>query len=439
MRSGCRSASTPPGRAVSCGSSSSTLFTPHMIASMRVRKPCAHARASSPATQRESPLAAAIFPSSVAANFAMTNGRPVVRCFTYASSSLADSDCAVADRDFDAGGAQLLRRRGRRRRGSGSIIATCTSRTPAAISASVQGGVRPWWACGSSVTYAVAPRAASPAAAQRHHLGVRPADAAASRPRRRSAPSRTITQPTLGFGLVDPSTDSASSSARSMCGDVMRTGYRTAPSPWTIRLRRSMRSTASRRYSASIFAISFSFSPRASTIARLRTGGAAAERVVVQRLGDALGEHVRPVERHAEAVDAVLDPLALRRQVRDDREAARRHRLQQRDRRPVRRRHRDEDLRIRSCASRSAARPTNPMNLDAPVARPRRVASAPASAIRRARRRAARSGASRATCVERIDDLADVVQRFVRARAEHDRRPRRVGRRARSPMRLRVR
>ena len=36
--------------------------------------------------------------------------------------------------------------------GSGSSTPTTTRRTPAAMMASVQGGVRPWWAHGSRVT-----------------------------------------------------------------------------------------------------------------------------------------------------------------------------------------------------------------------------------------------------------------------------------------------
>ncbi len=162
MRNGCSSAAAPPGRAVSRGSSSSTLLTPHMIASTRVRKPCAQARASSPATQRESPLDAAILPSSVAANFAMTNGSPIARCFRYASSSFADAaspspavTSIPAARSFSAPRPATF--------GSGSMSATCTAVTPASISASAQGGVRPTCEHGSSVTYAVAPRAASPA------------------------------------------------------------------------------------------------------------------------------------------------------------------------------------------------------------------------------------------------------------------------------------
>jgi hypothetical protein len=49
---------------------------------------------------------------------------------------------------------------------------------PAAISASQHGPVRPWWAQGSSVTQAVAPRTLLPlprSITQRHHLGMRAA------------------------------------------------------------------------------------------------------------------------------------------------------------------------------------------------------------------------------------------------------------------------
>ena len=38
-------------------------------------------------------------------------------------------------------------------------MATTTRRIPAASSASLQGGVRPWWQQGSRVTTAVPPRA----------------------------------------------------------------------------------------------------------------------------------------------------------------------------------------------------------------------------------------------------------------------------------------
>ena len=59
--------------------------------------------------------------------------------------------------------------------GSGSSRRRRPGRPRPPRSASAQGGVRPWWAHGSSVTYAVAPRARSPAAASATDLGVRPA------------------------------------------------------------------------------------------------------------------------------------------------------------------------------------------------------------------------------------------------------------------------
>src|SRR5438132_49346 len=55
------------------------------LAQKRVRWRCDHSRASGPDTQRESPDAAAIRPSSEAANLATTKGRPVSRCLKNAS------------------------------------------------------------------------------------------------------------------------------------------------------------------------------------------------------------------------------------------------------------------------------------------------------------------------------------------------------------------
>ena len=73
------------GRAVSCGLSTSTVSAPTRIASSVGRMRCAQASASGPLIQRESPLVAAIRPSSVAANLAATNGSPVRRWWKYAS------------------------------------------------------------------------------------------------------------------------------------------------------------------------------------------------------------------------------------------------------------------------------------------------------------------------------------------------------------------
>ena len=54
--------------------------------------------------------------------------------------------------DLDAGGAQLRQSLAVARAGPDRVAATTTRATPAAISASVQGGVRPQWQQGSSVT-----------------------------------------------------------------------------------------------------------------------------------------------------------------------------------------------------------------------------------------------------------------------------------------------
>ena len=79
------------------------------------------------------------------------------------------------------------RRAGCRARGRtpcrvGSSEATTTRLMPALTIASVQGGVRPWWQQGSSVTYIVAPDRVGRARSERRHLGVR------RRRRRRGSP-----------------------------------------------------------------------------------------------------------------------------------------------------------------------------------------------------------------------------------------------------------
>ena len=79
-----------------------------------------------------------------------------------------------AELDVDAGGAQPLGAAAGQL-GSGSATATTTRATPAAISASAHGPVRPVCAHGSRVTTAVPPRARSPACGQRGDLGVRAA------------------------------------------------------------------------------------------------------------------------------------------------------------------------------------------------------------------------------------------------------------------------
>ena len=187
-------------RTVRCGSSTSTVLVPTSIVSHRARSRWVSSRAAGLETQRLVPSAAALRPSSVVANFQVTNGRPC---------STAKVQTRLSAR---ASSAEEARSRPRRRRPAGSRRhpaatglasrwATTTRRTPAATSAREQGPVRPVWLHGSSVTTAVAPRAAPPTRAQGVDLGVRRAGAAVVTPRRWCGPSASSrTQPTRGFG-----------------------------------------------------------------------------------------------------------------------------------------------------------------------------------------------------------------------------------------------
>ena len=67
--------------------------------------------------------------------------------------------------------------------------------------ASTQGGVLPWWLQGSSVTYMVAPRAASPAPPSATTSAWSP-PALECQPSLTTAPSRATTAPTRGFGAT---------------------------------------------------------------------------------------------------------------------------------------------------------------------------------------------------------------------------------------------
>ena len=82
--------------------------------------------------------------------------------------------------------------------------------------ASVHGGVRPWWAQGSSVVYRVAPRRRSAGGARGPPPRRGARRAARWRPRRWRRPVLTSTQPTQGLGAVEPWTDAARSAAWSM-------------------------------------------------------------------------------------------------------------------------------------------------------------------------------------------------------------------------------
>ena len=116
------------------------------------------------------PSAAALRPSSVVASFQVTKGR---RC------SIANVHARFNARDSRSISPKATSMPAARRAtappaatGLGSGWANTTRATPASIRASEQGPVRPVWWHGSSVTTAVAPRAASPASRQRSSLGV---------------------------------------------------------------------------------------------------------------------------------------------------------------------------------------------------------------------------------------------------------------------------
>ncbi len=121
-----------------------------MMASHVCRSSCARRRPASPDTHRDSPVAVAIFPSRLIANFAVTNGSPVrmrwrnpsivsaassARSPTVTSTPAARSSAAPAPFTMSFG----------------SMTAECTSAMPASSSARVHGGVRPKWQHGSSV------------------------------------------------------------------------------------------------------------------------------------------------------------------------------------------------------------------------------------------------------------------------------------------------
>ncbi len=118
-----------------------------------------------------------------------------------------------------------------RTRGSGSSIAATTRVTPAAMSASVQGGVRPWWLHGSRLTYSVAPRAPGPACA-------RAAASACGWPAPRCHPSPTTcpfwtsTAPTSGLGAVCPAARAASRRTRPITRD--HPPLAATPRGWTV-------------------------------------------------------------------------------------------------------------------------------------------------------------------------------------------------------------
>src|SRR6516165_4378213 len=150
-------------------------------------------------------------PSSDVASFKVTSGLPTrIRVKKPALASLASS----AQSPVSTASPAAFNRRtpSPATRGSGSSSATTTRFTPPAISASVQGGVRPQWQQGSRLTKAVAPRAARPA---RRSASVSPCGRPPGcvQPRPTTLPALTMTQPTAGLGQTIPSPRRAKASA----------------------------------------------------------------------------------------------------------------------------------------------------------------------------------------------------------------------------------
>ena len=138
---------------MSCGSSASAVPIPTATASDSARQRCARARLDSPEIHWESPVRVATLPSSVIADLKTTSGRPVRACLRkgWLSSRAAAADLAV-EKSTSTPSSRRMPGPRPEALGVGSSEATTTRAMPASRIASVQGGVRPWWAQGSSET-----------------------------------------------------------------------------------------------------------------------------------------------------------------------------------------------------------------------------------------------------------------------------------------------
>src|SRR6185295_14442025 len=157
------------------------------------------------------PLASALRPSSVAAIFSRTQGRP--RCTRDRKprlSSRASSSSRPCSKRMPAAASASPPCAAC---GLGSRSAATTRATLASMSAPAHGGVRPWWLQGSKFTYAVHPSAPE-------RIFSRATISACGPPARSCQPSATTvspcvrTQPTRGLGVVVKRPFSASASAR---------------------------------------------------------------------------------------------------------------------------------------------------------------------------------------------------------------------------------
>jgi diaminohydroxyphosphoribosylaminopyrimidine deaminase/5-amino-6-(5-phosphoribosylamino)uracil reductase len=138
-------------RAVRSGSSATTVPLPVTTAEARARSRCTSARAGSPVIHLLVPFASAVRPSRLAPSLSVTHGRPRVMRLTKPRFSSAASS-AMSPTVVGMPAASRRPRPPPSTAGFGSRMATTTRDTFAAMSASTQGGVRPWCEHGSSVT-----------------------------------------------------------------------------------------------------------------------------------------------------------------------------------------------------------------------------------------------------------------------------------------------
>ncbi len=149
MRCGWRGVST--ARTVICGSSSSTVPMPVRIAQARARHQWPSSRAGCEVIHWLRPLWSAVWPSRLAAAFIRTHGRP--RSMRLKNPMfISRASAAIRPLSATMPAARSLAMPCPATSGFGSSIAATTRASPASTSASAQGGVRPWWLHGSSVT-----------------------------------------------------------------------------------------------------------------------------------------------------------------------------------------------------------------------------------------------------------------------------------------------
>ena len=140
-----------PLRAVRRGSSRRTVFTPTSTASCSDLRTRPAARARADVIHFDSPERVAIRPSRLMPAFSVTNGRPAAVRRTNSRLSLRAASTSGPVRTRTPA-ARSARKPLPLTLGSGSRMLATTSRTPAPMRASTQGGVRPKWQHGSRFT-----------------------------------------------------------------------------------------------------------------------------------------------------------------------------------------------------------------------------------------------------------------------------------------------